>query len=817
MAELPSIPGYKIIKRLGRGGMATVYLAIQESVKREVALKIMASHLTEDNIWAKRFIHEAQVIAQLSHPSIVPVYDVGTHNGQFFISMEFLSGGSLKDRMTQLLPVPEALKVVAGVAAGLDYAGEKGFVHRDIKPDNIMFREDGSPLILDFGIVKQMNGEASKLTQTGIIVGTTSYMSPEQAQGRELDGRSDIYSLGIMFYELLTGKPPFKGDSDVATLLQHVNDPPPPLPANLRELEPVITRALAKSPEDRYQRAREMIDHLEQLEPAIKAMLARRRTAAPSDATEVKTAISRGLANPQDDDATVVVGHSSTHTQVTTEEELTQVLSSAKATIKDFSAEARERKARRTKNVIMATSIVALSALAYLGYYQFYLVPAERAAAEQKIADAQMKTQKRIEELLNQANRARSNLTPSDIAKTEKVISLYREVLQLDPDNQAAKAALEHLGGRYLALAQQAVSANNIEKAETYREYVQQLIPRNSELKTLASTIKDKRAMLIDDQFKMEKINALLKVAEEDIENTPGFSDSAYTKLQEVLALDESNSNAQLALRNMLDKTFEYTKSLIADGRITRAEEHLTLLERHTDEPERLIPLREQLRQRSSKLAQQQQLTRLLNQASNAERQQRTAAINDDLREIYQEVLSLSPKNSEARRGLAKVADVDANEIRNAIKQKDFERATKNITLLKNYYPKYKELPKLEKSLAQKKIDVETFSNIISTIETRLENDAAPKQRRAELKLALDDYNLASSLDPTNNRLPKILNTLESEYLKTISQLIADNERDLVDDYFEDTQGIAWPTDRLLKLQLSQKKSKPKRVITGGF
>lgn len=293
--SFPNIPGYRILKPMGAGGMAMVYLAEQESFGREVALKIMSDQLGKDDVWAKRFMHEARIVSRLSHSNIVPVFDVGNHEGRFYISMELLKGGKLADRMEHGISATDAVRIVCGVAAGLDYAGEKGFVHRDIKPDNIMFRDDGTPVILDFGIAKQKDGE-NKMTQTGTIVGTTGYMSPEQAMGLELDERSDIYSLGVMFYELLTGQVPFRGDSAVAVLLKHVQEAPPPLPAHLGAFQPALDKALEKKPEQRYRRASEMIEHLHELESQFKQGISRPQQpavprAGPQDATVVTTPV----------------------------------------------------------------------------------------------------------------------------------------------------------------------------------------------------------------------------------------------------------------------------------------------------------------------------------------------------------------------------------------------------------------------------------------------------------------------------------------------------------------------------------------------
>jgi len=276
--------------------MATVYLAVQESFGRQVALKIMSDQLGKDDVWAQRFMHEARIVAQLSHSNIVPVFDVGSHEGRFYISMELLKGGKLDEKISHNLTVPEIVKIVSGVAAGLDYAGSKGFVHRDIKPDNIMFRDDGTPVILDFGIAKQKDGD-SKMTKTGTIVGTTGYMSPEQAMGMELDERSDLYSLGIMFYELLTGHVPFRGDSAVAVLLKHVQEAPPALPAHLSAFQPILDKALAKKPDDRYKRGSEMVDHLQEA-------LSQFKQGSPATPTKKITAIQQQPINASD--ATIV-------------------------------------------------------------------------------------------------------------------------------------------------------------------------------------------------------------------------------------------------------------------------------------------------------------------------------------------------------------------------------------------------------------------------------------------------------------------------------------------------------------------------------
>jgi serine/threonine-protein kinase PpkA len=256
------IPGYTLIKKINSGGMATVYLATQHSVGRTVALKIMKPSLDKDPEFHQRFQREAVIIGQLSHPNIIPIYDIGRHEEFNYISMEFLSKGSLDEKITQGITTEVALKITQGIAAALEHAHSKGYVHRDIKPENILFREDDSPVLTDFGIARTIKSKAN-MTQVGAVIGTPYYMSPEQAKGETSDGRSDLYSLGVVLYEMLTGNRPFQADSSLALGIKHIHEQAPKLPLSLFALQPIMDKLLAKKPEQRFQTARELIDALE--------------------------------------------------------------------------------------------------------------------------------------------------------------------------------------------------------------------------------------------------------------------------------------------------------------------------------------------------------------------------------------------------------------------------------------------------------------------------------------------------------------------------------------------------------------------------
>ncbi len=258
------IPGYKILSELGRGGMATVYLADQEKFERKVALKVMAAALNSDPDFKARFIREAKLVAQLSHPNIVAVYDVGEHDGHLYMAMECHTGGDLKAKIRSGISPAEAVKLTCQIARALEFAHAKGVIHRDIKPDNILFRNDGSAVLTDFGIAKQGDAK-TQFTQMGMVAGTPKYMSPEQARGLPLDAESDLYSLGIVFYEMLTGTVPFKADDSIALAIKHLKDPPPPLPVVLKKFQPFLDRLLAKEPAKRYHRGGEVAKVLEDM------------------------------------------------------------------------------------------------------------------------------------------------------------------------------------------------------------------------------------------------------------------------------------------------------------------------------------------------------------------------------------------------------------------------------------------------------------------------------------------------------------------------------------------------------------------------
>jgi serine/threonine protein kinase/tetratricopeptide (TPR) repeat protein len=269
-----SIPGYRLLREIGRGGMGSVWLAVQESLGREVALKLLSPHLSADPLASERFLREARIAAKLVHRHIVGIHDVGVHAGQPYLAMEYMPGGTVAPAEGEAMAPREALEVVRQIALALDRAHRDGVIHRDLKPENILRRADGSYALADFGIARTLDAPGGALTQENTTLGTPYYMSPEQLQALPLDGRSDLYGLGVVLYQLLTGRLPYRGTADVPVGIQHINAPIPQLPPQLATSPGLVDLLLAKSPAAR---------------PADGAELARRIEALQAGATPLST------------------------------------------------------------------------------------------------------------------------------------------------------------------------------------------------------------------------------------------------------------------------------------------------------------------------------------------------------------------------------------------------------------------------------------------------------------------------------------------------------------------------------------------------
>ncbi len=264
---------YQIVAPLGEGGMAAVYKAYQPSMERSVAVKVLPRHMSSAEEFVNRFRREAKLLAQLQHPHILPVFDYGEAEGYPYIVMPFVNSGTLANLLQKRQPtLPEVRRVMTQLGDALSYAHAQGMIHRDIKPSNVLIDERGNCLLTDFGLAR-MADSATKITSSGAVMGTPAYMAPEQGAGSNIDHRSDIYSLGIILYEMVTGRVPYTAETPVAVVFKHIQDPLPSarkLNPNLPEaVEQVLLKALAKNPDDRYQNAEDFVVAIQKAIPDI--------------------------------------------------------------------------------------------------------------------------------------------------------------------------------------------------------------------------------------------------------------------------------------------------------------------------------------------------------------------------------------------------------------------------------------------------------------------------------------------------------------------------------------------------------------------
>jgi serine/threonine-protein kinase PpkA len=260
----PNLPGYRIVRSISESKRAHVYLAEQTSLQRLVALKVLSGEVSDNEASRRRVIEDGKAAARLTHPNLLSVFDIGEADGRYYIATEYVQGGTLRERMgTGGLSVEQAILLMRDLTTGLKFLHSQGFLHRDIKPTNVFYREDGTALLGEAGVARAVSGKTPENEQ--VAFGSPHYMSPERAQALPSDARSDQYSLGVVFWEALTGKPPFNDDDAFQVAIKHITEPVPALPANFAFLTPIMARCLAKQPEQRFATSADLLSALDAL------------------------------------------------------------------------------------------------------------------------------------------------------------------------------------------------------------------------------------------------------------------------------------------------------------------------------------------------------------------------------------------------------------------------------------------------------------------------------------------------------------------------------------------------------------------------
>ncbi|WP_456380853.1 protein kinase domain-containing protein [Thiolapillus sp.] len=508
------IPGYKILSLIGEGANATVYLALQESLNRHVALKILQRF--DRPAQAVRFFNEGQIVASMNHPNIITIYDIGSVGSQQYIAMEYLEGGSLRDRINDDLPPAAALDIIHSIGSALEFVHQMDIVHRDIKPENILFHKSGIPKITDFGVAKALDRDMN-LTLDGTALGSPYYLSPEQAEGKDLDGRSDIYALGVILFELLAQRKPYLGESQIEVIFGHLNQPIPALPEKHRHYQPLVEKMMAKDADERFTSTREMLDHLNQL----RNFGDRRSTDRNRRKNPAKKKQSRGLfsslhnhpllsgiagitlflavaalvlTDPSSQPVTASVGESNSPEPVTKEAQIPLATTSLAGTettgvtiepVDSALPEAELPNPAIDPDTIAAGEEEIPSNVDPVDNETGEDTRAAATDIESAIAalgePAAATAEESIESLLQKAEVALQKYRLTS-PRTDSAYYYYSKILKLDPGNRQASRGINKLAEKYVSLADRALAKEDEKKARSYIERGLRIRPGNASL-----------------------------------------------------------------------------------------------------------------------------------------------------------------------------------------------------------------------------------------------------------------------------------------------------------------------------------------------
>lgn len=685
--------------------MATVYLAIQEKFEREVALKVMSATLAEDKEFSARFLREARIVSQLVHPNIVTVHDVGIDSGHHFLSMEFIDGQELKQRLPDM-SAQQIINVLRDLAKALDYAGNKGYVHRDVKPENIMLHNlDDRAILMDFGIARATDASHT-MTQTGVALGTPYYMSPEQARGKPIDSRSDLYSLGVLFYYMLRGEVPFDAESSIAIGIKHISEAVPRLPIELAGFQQVIDKLMAKNPSRRYQTGAELLRDFDKLDADVLAQwkagadivykgsrqeTPARHSSVASETVDVDLSlVPKGLENAPPID--------------TRADKTNPFLNTSHAARPDEALHIPEEDLR-TRAVsgggsgwLLVLALLFVSSLAAATFYRGYWLPAlpeslskylpsqvvslalkldKQLPAAQPAANASGAAQEQVATQANplseQADQTEAAGVTSLLGRAaadsdwQQQLTLYRQVLELQPTNKKAQQALDAIrkqqlesldtqlaDGDFVAveegLALLATSFPGIEASDAYTALSQQL-NKDTEI-----------ALLLLQGAELLAADKLLFPAD----------NNAHQRYRSVLALAPDNAEALAGLDNIAVRYAALANYALESGDLTKARTRLANGLKVQPDSQSLLAMRQRI---DAEQERQNTIIALLAAAKSLEQQGKWYGIGDTAAKRYQQVLSLQAEHTAAQQGLRRLQNNTYAQIRQLIRAKNYAGA----------------------------------------------------------------------------------------------------------------------------------------------
>ena len=856
MADI-EIPGYELYEQLGRGGMATVYRALHLNLDREVAIKVMDRGSSSDDSFSERFIREARISARLIHPHILQIYDVNSHDGHNYIAMEFLGGGDLAGMIRGALPQRVIYNLMEQMTDALDYASSKGYVHRDIKPSNILLRSADDYVLADFGIAKAADS-GTQMTQTGLMVGTPSYMSPEQARGIEVDGRSDLYGMAVLCYEMLTKELPFDADSAVSIAVKHLTADIPTLPENLAAYQPFINKALAKEPDERFQTGREMFAAFSEVRSQF------------NDDDVLTEARERPAPDPDDEDATSVeigaVGSGASWSDPT------QVSQSSRPSRPYKLSETSSRRERLVTGEYKAAKkgksasggaggllkgllIIAILGGAGFGGYTYWQTTQDEsdASAERVSKDlsraftamnedeldqaakaftrvleieptnaAAIKGMADIEALRKADRKSRADAVVAraqqeiarladDPSRSDAAVTLLQEALQIDADNEAASEGLDQLAQFHLSAANAAIAAGNFALAGSALANAEDIAPARSDIKELIAALPEKEAQWMAAQDIGELTASAAAAAK------VGDFASAADQYAVVLKIEPDNAAAQAGFQEAVDGLLNRARANSDDGDFDAASTDLAQALRIDPGRQDVAALQQQLPEIEAAWNQQNKVAARLAEANGLYKKGDFSAAAD----VYIEVLELDPESKQAEQGLSDAMASLINAAQKSADKGDFDTARENIASALKLDAESvaanelsDELPALEKAWKQRKA--------AEAQRVQVAREAAAKGsiaiRDGDLQTARQVYDEVATEYPTLASTGKLKDELLNAYITTTRAQIDVEEYDLAYNLIEAGRSISPERKEwlLLEDEIDNAKTKARRRL-GGF
>ncbi|HEY6985625.1 MAG TPA: protein kinase [Rhodanobacteraceae bacterium] len=738
------IRGYRLLRQLGRGGMATVYLAVQESVDREVALKVMSPALLADPNFGERFLREAKIAAKLHHRHVVGIHDVGRSDDYHYIAMEYLGGGPVLHKDGNPRPARFALRVTREIATALDYAHRKGFVHRDVKPDNILLRDDGSSALTDFGIARALD-PAARMTQTGAVVGTPHYMSPEQARGRPIDGRSDLYSLGVVLYELLVGRVPYHADDSLAVGIMHISQPVPVLPETIAAMQPIVARMLAKEPQDRFQSGEELAAAIDAFEsrhggtdpiemPSVSARESPHRDTPPISlfaSTPVPAQIVTPTPTMQRPVTPRVSGGRA-------EPNLGRLDEIVAAVAEDHPRGGTGRSVRRQRARRGPWLVAAVALLLALGAAAWTYQDRLRALLPRT----------EFNDTLTRAQRAlgEGRLMGSPDSARE----LFQAARAQDPDNDIARAGLERVGKALLLRAGDEIKSNQLADARQSLDAARELLGGGTAVDAIAQA-------LAKAESGGAETERLLDQAKEALDAGRVLGDDGAAALyKKLLAADPTNALAQSGLQKSAEALAAQARNAFAGQDLATAAARIDAIAGIQPSYPALTELRGQLAQ--ARATQGAALEETLQRAESQMRAGRLTGGDDSALELYGAVLKQDANNARAKSGMRHVAQALIVQANAAIDDNNAAAADKLLTNAASLAPDLPELREARLNLRElrERLDIAAERPTLTAADTehvqKLVAEAAQAAAAGNLiippgECAYDKYRAALEID----------------------------------------------------------------------